>query len=194
MSEDAFRRARARMTATSGSLDGLAGENTMVVKAGTAAWLGWTTGRRVPLTFEDGDTVDVTVVAEITDGSATASVLLATRTVRAHDPSALTSVVHTTGSVPPAALAPLGAQELSSAQYAARTDSEDDALVRIFLVILIGMSLGYTCLAVADTPLMATAQRTADFAVLRLSGATRRQVLRMVAAESTSPCPGRPRR
>nr|BFD94976.1 hypothetical protein KitaXyl93_63360 [Kitasatospora sp. Xyl93] len=47
------------------------------------------------------------------------------------------------------------------------------------------MSLGYSCLAVANTLLMATAQRTADFAVLRLSGATRRQVLRMVAAEST---------
>ncbi|MFE7525438.1 ABC transporter permease [Kitasatospora sp. NPDC057542] len=185
MSEAAFRKARTRMTVTSGSLDGLTGEHTMVVKAGTAAWLGWTTGRRVPVTFEDGSTADVTVVAEITDGSATASVLLTTRTVRAHDPSALTSVVYTAGATSAAALAPLGAQALSSAEYASRTTSEDDALVRIFLVILIGMSLGYSCLAVANTLLMATAQRAADFAVLRLSGATRRQVLRIVAAEST---------
>ncbi|MER7584801.1 FtsX-like permease family protein [Kitasatospora sp. NPDC097691] len=46
------------------------------------------------------------------------------------------------------------------------------------------MSLGYTCLAIANTLLMATAERAADFAVLRLSGATRRQVLWVVAAES----------
>ncbi|MFF2542393.1 FtsX-like permease family protein [Kitasatospora sp. NPDC058063] len=185
MSEAAFRGARARMTVTSGSLDGLTGENTMVVKAGTAAWLGWTTGHRVPVTFEDGSTVDVTVVAEITDGSATASVLLTTRTVRAHDPSALTSVVHTAGATSSAVLAPLGARALSSAEYASRTTSEDDALVRIFLVVLIGTSLGYSCLAVANTLLMATAQRAGDFTVLRLSGATRRQVLRIVAVEST---------
>ncbi|WP_380282116.1 FtsX-like permease family protein [Kitasatospora purpeofusca] len=54
----------------------------------------------------------------------------------------------------------------------------------IFLLILIGMSLGYTCLAVANTLLMATAERAADFRVLRLSGATRRQVLRIAAAEA----------
>ncbi|MFE6498380.1 FtsX-like permease family protein [Kitasatospora sp. NPDC057738] len=185
MSEAAFRAARTRMTVTSGSLDGLTGENTMVVKAGTAAWLGWTTGHRVPVTFEDGSTVDVTVVAEITDGSATASVLLTTRTVRAHDPSALTSVVHTAGATSSAVLAPLGARALSSAEYASRTTSEDDALVRIFLVVLIGTSLGCSSLAVANTLLMATAQRAGDFTVLRLSGATRRQVLRIVAAEST---------
>ncbi|MFI8454948.1 hypothetical protein [Kitasatospora sp. NPDC085464] len=34
--------------------------------------------------------MDLTVVAEITDDSATASVLLTTGTVRAHDPSSLT--------------------------------------------------------------------------------------------------------
>ncbi|MER7766491.1 ABC transporter permease [Kitasatospora sp. NPDC096140] len=188
MSEAAFRRARTGMTVTAGALDGLTGENTAVVKASTARWLGWSTGRSAPVTFEDGRTVDLTVVAEITDDSTIASVLLTTGTVRAHDPSALTSVVYTADATPSpaldAVLAPLGAQSLSTAEYGARPDSADDALVRIFLVILIGMSLGYTCLAIANTLLMATAERAADFAVLRLSGATRRQVLGVVAAES----------
>ncbi|MFD8784979.1 FtsX-like permease family protein [Kitasatospora sp. NPDC059599] len=184
MSDTAFRKARTRMTVSSGSLDDLKGDNTMVVKASTASWLGWTTGRSVPVTFEDGRTVDVRVVAEITDNSSTSSVLLTTGTVRAHDPSALTSVVYTAGTTSASTLAPLGAQSLSTAEYASRTNSEDDDLVRIFLIILIGMSLGYTCLAIANTLLMATAERAADFAVLRLSGATRRQVLRIVAAES----------
>ncbi|GAB7187360.1 hypothetical protein ATKI12_7191 [Kitasatospora sp. Ki12] len=192
ISGTAFHRARTRMTVTSGSLEGFTGANTMVVRAATARRLGWTTGRSVPVTFEDGRTVELAVVAEVTDDSTTASVLLTTETVRAHDPSALTPVVYSadadaetgTDAGWPTALGPLGARSSSTAEYAARTDSEDDRLVRIFLVILIGMSLGYTCLAIANTLLMATAERAADLAVLRLSGATRRQVLGVVAAES----------
>ncbi|MFE6640476.1 ABC transporter permease [Streptomyces tendae] len=183
VSEGAFEKARENMTVKSGSLDGLQGENTMIVRSSTAAWLGWTTGRTVPVTFEDGRTAKVEVVAEITDDSSTSSVLLTRDTVRAHAPSALTPVVYATGSRPTVP-AELGAESLSASDYAARTDAEDDRLVQIFLIILIGMSLGYTCLAIANTLMMATADRAGDFAVLRLSGATGRQVLRVVAAES----------
>ncbi|MFE1291253.1 ABC transporter permease [Streptomyces sp. NPDC058751] len=184
VSEGAFEKAREKMTVKSGSLDALQGENTMIVRSSTTAWLGWTTGRTVPVTFEDGRTEKVKVVAEITDDSSTASVLLTRDTARAHSPSALTQVVYASGSQRPAVSAELGAEALSTSDYAARTDAEDDRLVQIFLIILIGMSLGYTCLAIANTLMMATADRAGDFAVLRLSGATRRQVLRVVAAES----------
>lgn len=184
VSEGAFEKAREKMTVKSGSLDGLRGEDTMVVRSSTAAWLGWTAGRTVPVTFEDGRTEKVRVVAEITDDSSTASVLLTRAAVRAHSPSALTQVVYASGSQRPEVSPALGAEALSASDYAARTDAEDDRLVQIFLVILIGMSLGYTCLAIANTLMMATADRAGDFAVLRLSGATRRQVLRVVAAES----------
>ncbi|MFF7993983.1 FtsX-like permease family protein [Kitasatospora xanthocidica] len=108
--------------------------------------------------------MELTVVAGITDDSTTASAPLTTDTGRAHDPSALTP---SSTRAPPT---PVG------------------RLVRILLVILIDMWLGYTCLytclAIADTLLMATAERAAGFAVLRLSGATRRQVPGVVAAES----------
>ncbi|MER7584800.1 hypothetical protein [Kitasatospora sp. NPDC097691] len=107
MSDAALRKARTGMTVTSGSLDGLTGANganTAVVKASTARWLGWATGHSVPVTFEDGRTADLTVVAEITDDSATASVLLTADTVRAHDPSALTSVVYAADAAPSPAL------------------------------------------------------------------------------------------
>ncbi|HEY9328861.1 MAG TPA: FtsX-like permease family protein [Streptomyces sp.] len=184
VSEGAFDKARKKMTVKSGSLDGLRGDNTMVVRSSTTAWLGWKAGTTVPVTFEDGRTEKVKVVAEITDDSSTASVLLTRQMVRAHSPSALTQVVYATGTERPVLSASLGAESLSTSVYAARTDAEDDRLVQIFLAILIGMSLGYTCLAIANTLMMATADRAGDFAVLRLSGATRRQVLRIVAAES----------
>ncbi|MBC9727075.1 ABC transporter permease [Streptomyces sp. TRM68367] len=184
VSDGAIAKARDKMTVKSGSLDALKGDNTMIVRSSTAAWLGWTSGRTVPVTFEDGRTVQVKVVAEITDDSSTASVLLTREAVRAHSPSALTPVVYVSGKQRPDLPASLGAESMSTSEYASRTDAEDDRLVQIFLVILIGMSLGYTCLAIANTLMMATADRAEDFGVLRLSGATRRQVLRIVAAES----------
>ncbi|GIH20567.1 FtsX-like permease family protein [Rugosimonospora africana] len=184
VSKVAFAAAREHMKVTSGSLDALQGQDTMIVRTSVAQWLNWTTGRTVPVTFDDGQTRDMRVVAEVTDQSSTAAVLLSRETVRAHDPSALTPTVYVprsgTADIPPA----LGAQQLSRAVYADRTQSEDDRLAKIFIVILVGMSLGYTCLAIANTLMMATADRARDFTVLRLSGATTRQVLRIVAAES----------
>ncbi|MFE9046270.1 FtsX-like permease family protein [Streptomyces sp. NPDC007818] len=184
VSEGAFEKAREKMTVKSGSLEAFQGGNTMIVRSSTTAWLGWTAGSTVDVTFEDGRTARIKVVAEITDDSSTASVLLPRDTVRAHAPSALTQVVYASGPERPVLAAGLGAESLTTSEYSARTDAEDDRLVQIFLMILIGMSLGYTCLAIANTLMMATADRSGDFAVLRLSGATRRQVLRIVAAES----------
>jgi putative ABC transport system permease protein len=184
ISDAAFAKARTKMTVTAGSLDELRGGNTMIVRKSTASWLGWTEGKTVPVTFEDGTNAQVKVVAEITDNSSTSSVLLTRDAVRAHAPNALTDVVYVPGQAKPAVAANLGAETLTSAEYSERTNAEDDRLVQIFLIILIGMSLGYTCLAIANTLLMATADRAADFGVLRLSGATTRQVLRIVAAES----------
>ncbi|MFG1610340.1 ABC transporter permease [Actinoplanes sp. NPDC049265] len=183
LSDTAFAKARTRMTATGGSLDDL-GDNAMIVRAATSAWLGWTAGRTVPVTFEDGSSAGVLVAAVITDDSSTASVLLPRRTVRRHAPDALTEVVYVPGAGRSEIPAALGAESMSAREYSERTDDHDDHLVRIFLLILIGMSLGYTGLAIANTLLMATADRAPDFAVLRLSGATTRQVLRIVAAES----------
>ncbi|GAA2648345.1 FtsX-like permease family protein [Nonomuraea recticatena] len=51
------------------------------------------------------------------------------------------------------------------------------------MLILVGLSVGYSAIAIAL--LMATADRTADLRVLRMSGATTGQVLRTVALAST---------
>lgn len=52
-----------------------------------------------------------------------------------------------------------------------------------FLLVL-GIALLYTGISLANTMVMATSDRVRDLAVLRLAGATGRQVLRLVAAEA----------
>ncbi|MBP2334779.1 putative ABC transport system permease protein [Saccharothrix coeruleofusca] len=179
-----FTKARSRLTVLSGSLDDLKGSESVVLNESTAKRLNVQTGQSTPLTFEDGKTVDLKVVAVITDNSAATQALLPRQTVREHDPSALTSAVYIVGSAPSQIGAELGAEVMDMATYAAAVDAEEDRLVRIFIIMLIGMSLGYTALAIANTLMMATADRKRDFAVLRLTGATNRQVLKTVAAES----------
>lgn len=49
--------------------------------------------------------------------------------------------------------------------------------------LLVGMILAYTAISVVNTLVLATAQRRWEFALLRLTGFTRGQVLRMMTME-----------
>jgi putative ABC transport system permease protein len=175
-----------RVTVESGALT--PGRPGVAVTAWVARERGWRPGAAVPLTFADGRTQALPLVAVVADGTMPAEVVLARDTVRDHDPSALTSRVYASG--PAAAdlsrrLAGLGGSVLDVGAYARTADAEEDRLVRIFVLVLIGLTCGYTAIAVANTLLMATAGRRRDLAVLRMSGATRRQALAVVAGEST---------
>lgn len=66
-----------------------------------------------------------------------------------------------------------------SAHYPRTSDS-----TRAGLLLILGIALLYTGIALANTLVMATSDRVRDFAVLRLTGATKAQVLRLVAAEA----------
>ncbi|WP_433053609.1 FtsX-like permease family protein [Dactylosporangium sp. CS-033363] len=77
-----------------------------------------------------------------------------------------------------------GARVIDVATWAAEADSAEDRLVWLFTLMLIGVSGGYGAIAVANTLLMAAQGRAADLRVMRLAGATRRQVAGYVAAES----------
>ncbi|GAA5055529.1 ABC transporter permease [Thermocatellispora tengchongensis] len=170
------------LRAVAGDLGRLRGD-TVAVASRPAGELGLRPGDTLPVTFDDGRTVPLTVVA-VTSG-APASLLLPRDTLRAHDPSALTAEAYVAGGATPPALPPeLGARVLSVAAYAASADAEEDRLVWTFTLVLVGMSAGYTAVAIGNTLLMATSGRRRDFAVLSLSGATVRQVLAAVAGES----------
>ncbi|GIH79225.1 ABC transporter permease [Planobispora longispora] len=166
-------------TVAGGENAGGAGGGGVIVARWLADERGWRPGTELPLTFEDGRAETLPVTAVISN--APAAVLLSRETVRSHDPSALTEEILAGAAVPGEIL---GGRVLTADAYARSERDEDDRLVWIFTLILVGMAVGYTGLAIANTMMMSTVDRAPDFRVLRMSGATPRQVLGTVAAES----------
>lgn len=64
------------------------------------------------------------------------------------------------------------------------TYPETDRTTRMGFFLVLGIALLYTGISLANTMVMATSDRVREFAVLRLAGATRWQVLRLVGAEA----------
>jgi putative ABC transport system permease protein len=137
-------------------------------------------GSTVDVSYADGTSEALRITGTAPPGPIAADLVLARRAVRAHDASALAPVSFT---VP--AIRPPGTEVVSVATYASRADAEEDRLVWSFTLLLVVMSAGAGALAVANTLLMATRHRIRDYRVLRLAGATPRQITLTVALEST---------
>ncbi|GAA2367510.1 ABC transporter permease [Dactylosporangium salmoneum] len=137
--------------------------------------LGRTAGQSVPLRFADGSVLPVTVAA-VSEGP----VKLPRDLLRAHDPAALTDVVYLSGDFVPAP----GAERMTARAYVERKAAEEGDLIDLFLAVLLGISVGYTALAVANTLLMATHARRPEFLTLHRAGATRAQAARVVVSEA----------
>ncbi|MEU4676230.1 ABC transporter permease [Micromonospora sp. NPDC023737] len=175
----AFTAANRMLTVLTGSLADLQGDGTAVVKASLA-------GTTVlpdlpyPVVLPDGERVPLRIVAVVTDDSFPGDLLLPRAAVRAHDPSALTEAVYLSSPIAP----PVGARVVDVPTWAAEVDRAEDRLVWLATLLLIGVTAGYGGIAVVNTLLMAVAGRARDLRLIRLVGATRRQVVRLVAAES----------
>ncbi|WP_433825288.1 FtsX-like permease family protein [Actinoplanes sp. CA-015351] len=146
--------------------------------AGAGADAGAGAGAMIALHFADGTRAELPIVA--VDPDAVAPIVLPRDLVRAHDPDALTDMVVLDGPATEAA----GAESMPVAAYAQREVDDEGRLVDLFLWAMIGLSAGYTGIAVGNTLLMAVAARRAELRVLRLAGATRRQILGVLSAES----------
>ncbi|SDK38625.1 FtsX-like permease family protein [Nonomuraea jiangxiensis] len=172
---------RGSLDVVSGSLDSLAPDGAAIVPW-VAESRGWKPGDRVKAIFEDGRATTLTIAAVVAD--APTSVLLPYDLVREHDPSALAEEAYL-GQGGPATVRPgVGARAVDMTTYAAESADEEDRLVWIFTLLLVIVSAGYTAVSIANTQMMAAAGRRRDLAVLRLSGATRRQVVRALSTES----------
>ncbi|GAA3449446.1 FtsX-like permease family protein [Dactylosporangium matsuzakiense] len=176
----AFIRADRGARVIAGSLAELRGEDSVVVSESAHRAVGDT----YPMVFADGERVPLRVVAVVADRSVRADVLLDRATVRRHDRSALTSAVYLPSGESVDVPAGVGARAIGLSTWAAEADSSEDRLVWLFTLMLIAVSAGYGAIAVANTLLMAAQGRAADLRVMRLAGATRRQVAGYVAAES----------
>ncbi|GGQ06708.1 FtsX-like permease family protein [Streptomyces mutabilis] len=82
------------------------------------------------------------------------------------------------------AVGPSGGQVASRDEWVAATSPQTNGTTRAGLLLVLGIALLYTGISLVNTMVMATSDRTRDLAVLRLAGATRWQVLRLVGAES----------
>ncbi|MET7945916.1 ABC transporter permease [Micromonospora sp. NPDC005324] len=173
---EGFAAANRVLTVVAGSLNDLLGDDTVVVTASANRL----PSEPYPVVFADGTSVSLRVVAVVDDTSIPGDLLVPRAVVRAHDPSALTSTVYVRDRIDP----PVGARILDVPGWAAEADAAEDRLVWLFTVLLIGVSAGYGAIAVANTLLLAAAGRAADLRLIRMAGATRRQVIWLVTAES----------
>jgi putative ABC transport system permease protein len=174
-----------------GSLDDL-GAGTVALSTTAASGLGARIGGRTRLWLGDGTLVSLRVVAIYARGLGFGDITLARDLVAAHidDPLDDTVLIKTvpgaTGSA--AALSAIargypGVRVLDRAGIRAQEAAQQkvNADVEYLEMALI---IAFTAIAVANALAMATAGRSREFALLRLIGTSRRQVLRMMRWES----------
>jgi putative ABC transport system permease protein len=75
-------------------------------------------------------------------------------------------------------------QVTPTAAYFSTLGAKEKQQTATAATVILGISVGYSLISVANTLIMAAAGRRREFASLNLAGATRAQILRIVAAES----------
>lgn len=174
-----------RLPVVAGDLADLTGTDTIAVPAGT-----WRLGDTATLSLSDSTLVRLRVVAVFADHiDLSRTVLLPADLREAHTAHLLADVVYLNLSgedVHPveAAAAAGRATVIATPDYLSAVEDQGDRLSRLGMIAVLGLSLIYTAIAIANTMVMATGERTRDLATLRLSGATTRQVLCMLAVEA----------
>ncbi|GLX93678.1 ABC transporter permease [Herbidospora sp. NBRC 101105] len=164
---------------TSGPLDELRHDDRVLVAEWLADDRGLRPGAVLPVSFEDGTSARLTVAGTVRN--ADADVLVSRDLLRRHDPVVLADEAYVVGAAPDPGP---GARVVDVAAYAAEADAEEDRLVWIATLLLVVVSTAYAGVAIVNTMVMSAAGRVRDLEVLRLSGATPRQVRGTVAAES----------
>ncbi|ADB34260.1 protein of unknown function DUF214 [Kribbella flavida DSM 17836] len=181
----------APLRVTSGSLEGLTGA-TIAVPDRMVEKTGRGIGSSVKLTLGDGTPVDLRVIATFAAEPGYESLVLPAELLAAHTTDRLAPQIlvrYAPGTDPAPALAQLAASR-PGVQVAGRdaliegnsADLKTQAWVNYLLV---GLLIGYTAVSVVNTLASATIRRRREFALQRLTGSTRGQVLRMLTTEST---------
>jgi putative ABC transport system permease protein len=176
-----------RMPVVAGDLADLTGTDTVAVPAGR-----WRLGDRMSLWLADSTPVTLRVVAVLANQLDTDQTVLLPWALRAgHTARPLADAVYLglAPGVPPggalAAVAADGGGRLApTSGYLSAADAEQNRLNRLALTAILGLSLTYTAISIANTLIMATGERSRELATLRLSGATPAQVLRMISVEA----------
>ncbi|MFF5703866.1 FtsX-like permease family protein [Streptomyces sp. NPDC012794] len=169
---------------TRGSLDGF-GPGGVAVSELAADQLGLKPGSPLKLTLGDGTPVTLTVAAVYARGLGFGDLTLPHGLLAAHvdNPLATAVLVAAEPAVGREQLAAPGVSVLSASEADAARAQRQAAGAEINLLAM-GLVLAFTAIAVVNTLAMSTAERFREFAMLRLAGAKRRQVLRMLRTET----------
>ncbi|MFE3172795.1 FtsX-like permease family protein [Amycolatopsis sp. NPDC059090] len=177
----------------SGNLADLRGD-TVAMSKGEADWYDKKIGDDVDFWFADGRPAKVKLVAVYTHNQAFGEYVLPADLARSHtgdrmdnsvlvrqdpnaDPAAMTAALRELSTRYPGLTVAPG----STVSAAANSASQQQFYLNL---VAVGVILGYVVISVANTLVMTTAQRSREFALLRLIGTTRGQVVRMMRLEA----------
>ncbi|MEU8224887.1 FtsX-like permease family protein [Kribbella sp. NPDC048915] len=176
---------------TGGSLAGLTG-STAAVPEYMAAKTGRGIGSEITVTLGDGTPVKLRVVATFAAERGYESIILPASLLAAHTTDGLTKqllVRAEPGADVRPALAELAAAhpgvQVADRSALVASNIEDLQTQAWVNYLLVGMLIAYTAVSVVNTLVSTTLRRRREFALQRLTGSTRFQVLRMLTTEST---------
>ncbi|WP_020667869.1 ABC transporter permease [Amycolatopsis nigrescens] len=179
------------VTPTAGSLADLRG-NSIALPAKYAE--GLDIGDRIGIQMGDGVPLDVELVAVFPARSGFETGLMPASLVAAHTTSGLLPqiLVRAAPGVGPEQLtatlsgfaASLPGLVVADRDALAAANSEQDQTGAWVNYLLVAMIVGYTVIALVNTLVLATAERRREFALQRLIGSTRAQIIRMMSVEA----------
>jgi putative ABC transport system permease protein len=171
---------------TAGSLAGLRGA-ALAVDARRAKELGWRVGDPVRLWLGDGTPVRLRVVALFRRSLGFGEVVVPRRVAETHVADALDDAVFVSAGGAGPALTQLAAahpeaEVLTRAAYVRRIE-RDVRKESIAVIVLLGIVVLFSAVAAVNALSVAIAERAREVELLRLIGASRRQLTRMVRFE-----------
>ncbi|WP_405061101.1 ABC transporter permease [Kribbella sp. NBC_01505] len=176
---------------TAGSLSGLTG-STVALPEYIAQKINRGVGSTITMTLGDGTSETLRVVAIFAAERGYESIVLPSALVTAHTTDGLIRqiLVRTTpGAQVTPALTKLAAThpgvQVADREALVSANAEDQKTQAWVNYMLVGMLIAYTAVSVVNTLVSTTLRRRREFALQRLTGSTRNQVLRMLTAEST---------
>ncbi|USX55135.1 FtsX-like permease family protein [Lentzea sp. HUAS12] len=168
----------------SGSIDDLR-PGTVALSAGHASWENKNVGDTVEFWFADGQQAKLRVVATYEHDLAFGDYVLSAADARAHTNAGMDSAVLVKGSDATALQALTSRYPgLRVTEGVAAQDRGAERTQFLLNLVAVGVILGYVAISVSNTLVMSTAARRREFALLRLVGTGRRQVVRMMRTEA----------
>lgn len=151
----------------------------------TEEWWQHRVGESVPLWRADGTAARLRIVAVMRTGTGDNGAYVTPRNAPGAEVSRLeVKAPASAAAAVREAAARYGATARTTEEWLTATHPRTNRFTVLGYVLVLGIALLYTAIALANTLLMATSDRAGDLRLLRLAGATRGQVLAVTAAES----------